>query len=87
MKKTATLLAGAVAALTFAMPAFAADDQYAMTKKQAKANEESAEAQCGPLSGAAKSQCKKDAEATYKKAMADADAQHEKAKADYKAKK
>ena len=62
MKRTVTLLAGAAAALTFAMPAFAADDaakaamkaaddQYAMTKKQAKANEESAEAQCGPLSG------------------------------------
>ena len=64
MKSTATLLAGAVAALAFAMPAVAddaakasmkaADDHHAMTKKQAKADEKSRRAQCGPMSGDAK---------------------------------
>ena len=56
-------------------------------KKQAKADEKSAKAQCDTKSGDAKSQCNKDAEATYKKTMADAEATHDKAKADYKAKK
>ena len=64
-----------------------ADSTYDMTKKQAKADEKSAIAQCDTLSGDAKSQCKKDAEAKYKKTMADAEASHDKAKADYKAKK
>ena len=97
MKTYATLLAGALAAMTFALPAVAADDAakasmkqadstYDMTKKQAKADEKSAMAQCDTMSGDAKSQCKKDAEATYKKTMADAEASHDKAKADYKAK-
>jgi hypothetical protein len=57
-----------------------ADDTHAMAQTQAKANEKSALAQCGAMSGDAKSQCKKGAEAAYKKAMADADAVHEKAK-------
>jgi hypothetical protein len=98
MKKYATLLAGVLGALTFALPAVAADDAakasmkqadstYDMSKKQAKADEKSAKAQCDTKSGDAKSQCNKDAEATYKKTMADAEAAHDKAKADYKAKK
>jgi hypothetical protein len=98
MKNTATLLAGACAALALAMPTFAADDamkasmksaddSYSMMKKQAKADEKSSTAQCATMSGDAKSQCKKDAEATYKKTMADADATHDKAQADYKAHK
>ena len=60
--------------MTFALPAVAADDavkasmkqadsSYDMTKKQAKADEKSAVAQCDTKSGDAKSQCKKDAEA------------------------
>ena len=44
-----------------------------MAKKQAKADEKSALAQCGTMSGEAKDQCKKDAKATYKKTMADAE--------------
>jgi hypothetical protein len=71
--------------MTFALPAIAADDavkasmkqadsSYDMTKKQAKADEKSALAQCDTMSGDAKSQCKKDAEAMYKKTMADAEA-------------
>ncbi len=98
MSKHAYLLAGALAAMTFAFPAAAADDAakasmkqadttHDMAKKQAKADEKSAMAQCGPMSGDAKDQCKKNAEATYKKTMADADAAHDKAKADYKAMK
>jgi hypothetical protein len=98
MKNPALLLAGALAALTFSMPTFAADDavkasmkqsddSHSMTQKQAKADEKSAMAQCGTMSGDAKSQCKKDAEAAYKKTMADADASLDKAKADYKAHK
>src|SRR5438874_520327 len=98
MKKYATLLAGVLAAMTFTLPAVAADDaakasmkqadsSYDAAKKQAKADEKSAKAQCDAKSGDAKSQCNKDAEATYKKTMADAEATHDKAKADYKAKK
>jgi hypothetical protein len=98
MKTYATLLAGILGAMTFALPAVAADDavkasmkqadsSYDVAKKQAKADEKSALAQCDTKSGDAKSQCKKDAEATYKKTMADAEAAHDKAKADYKAKK
>jgi hypothetical protein len=98
MKTYATLLAGVLGAMTFALPAVAADDavkasmkqadsSYDMTKKQAKADEKAAKAQCDTMSGDAKSQCKKDAEATYKKTMADAEAAHDKAKADYKAAK
>ena len=66
MNKHAILLAGALAALSFTFPAAAADDAAKMTmkqadgthdmaKKQAKADEKSAEAQCGPMSGDAKS--------------------------------
>ena len=95
MKTQAFLIA---AALAVSVPAFAADsaakatmkqadDGYAMAKKQAKADEKSALAQCGTMKGDGKDQCKKDAEAAYKKTMADADASHEKAKADYKAMK
>jgi len=98
MKKYATLLAGVLAATTFALPAVAADDAvkasmkqadstYDMAKKQAKADEKSALAQCGTMSGEAKEQCKKDAKAAHDKTMADAEATHDKAKADYKAKK
>ena len=56
-----------------------------MAMKQA--DEKSAMAQCGTMSGESKEQCKKDAEATYKKTLADVDAAHDKAKADYKATK
>jgi hypothetical protein len=98
MKTYAILLAGVLGAMTFALPAAAADDaakasmkqadsSYDAAKKQAKADEKSAKAQCDTMSGDAKSQCKKDAEASYKKTMADAEASHDKAKADYKAKK
>jgi hypothetical protein len=98
MNKHSILLAGVLAAMTFALPAAAADDaakmsmkqadgSYDMAKKQAKADEKSAMAQCGTMSGDAKDQCKKNAEATYKKTMADVDASHDKAKADYKATK
>ena len=96
MKKIALMIVGACAAAAFSLPTYAADaaakatmktadDSYGMSKKQAKADEKSAMAQCGTMSGDAKSQCKKDAEATYKKTMADAEATHDKAKADYKA--
>ena len=64
-----------------------ADTTHDAAKKQAKADEKSAMAQCGTMSGDAKDQCKKTAEANYKKTMADADAAHDKAKADYKANK
>ena len=98
MKKYATLFAGVLGAMTFVLPAAAADDaakasikqadsSYAKPKKHANAEENSAMAKCDTMSGDAKSQCKKDAEATYKKTMADAEASHDKAKADYKAKK
>ena len=69
IKSYATLLAGAFAAMTFALPAVAADDavkasmkqadsSYDMAKKQAKADEKSAMAQCDTKTGDAKSQCK-----------------------------
>ena len=98
MNKHAILLAGVVAAMASAFPALAADDAvksqmhqaddtYAMAKKQAKADEKSALAQCDTMSGEAKEQCKKDAKASHDKKMADAEATHDKAKADYKAKK
>ena len=87
MNKHAILLAGVLAAMTSAFPAFAADDAYSMVKKQAKADEKSAMAQCGTMSGEAKEQCKKDAKAAHDKTMADAEATHDKARADYKANK
>ena len=63
MNKHSFLLAGALAALTIALPAAAADDAtkmtmkqadqtHAMAKKQAKADEKSAEAQCGNAAAA-----------------------------------
>ena len=72
MKTSALLLAAVLSTMTFALPAAAADDAakasmkqadetYDMAKKQAKADEKSAHAQCGTMSGDAKSQCKKDA--------------------------
>ena len=98
MNKHAILLAGVIAAMSSAFPAVAADDAvkakmnqaddtYAMAKKQAKADEKAALAQCDTMSGEAKEQCKKDAKAAHDKTMADAEATHDKAKADYKAKK
>jgi hypothetical protein len=98
MNKHAILLAGVLAAMTSAFPAIAAadaakaqlkqaDDAYSMAKKQAKADEKSAMAQCGTMSGEAKERCKKDAKATHDRTMADAEATHDKAKADYKANK
>jgi hypothetical protein len=97
LNKHAILLAGVLAAMTCTFPAAAADatkatmnqadDSYSMAKKQAKADEKAALAQCDTMSGEAKEQCKKDAKATHDKTMADAEAMHDKAKADYKAKK
>ena len=85
--------------MTFALPAAAADDAakasmkqaddtHVMAKKQAKADEKSAMAQCGTMSGDAKEPVQEGRRRpTYKKTMADADAAHDKAKADYKAHK